>query len=228
MKTEELIKEYEDKINELEQKSKDHRKLCTCGACELLVMYSKLAAKYRLHLSWESWSELNLLMEIDKRMSNLVEWAQNSVLSDAKVAEIDSLGSVFDVFRRKINVDNLDADPDPCTFNNQDLEDLTISLVDGILAGISKEEPLPDPSYSKEGFYNALRRAIHYRTDKALKDYFGSELEKTEAGCIHDYEWSNHCGAKVCSKCGDHKGLAKCFCGYGLAPGEVLDDDVPY
>lgn len=44
--------------------------------------------------------------------------------------------------------------------------------------------------------------------------------------CVHKYEWFEGCGAYVCTNCNDHKGLAKCYCGWGLAPGERLEDDV--
>jgi hypothetical protein len=46
------------------------------------------------------------------------------------------------------------------------------------------------------------------------------------AGCSHVYEFSTYCGADVCVKCGDHKGLGRCFCGWNLAVGERLEDDV--
>ena len=42
--------------------------------------------------------------------------------------------------------------------------------------------------------------------------------------CEHNYQWSKYCGANVCSKCGDHKGLARCFCGWPA--GEKLEDDI--
>jgi len=42
----------------------------------------------------------------------------------------------------------------------------------------------------------------------------------------HNYRWSKYCGADVCSKCGDHKGLARCFCGWNLSRGERLEDDI--
>lgn len=35
----------------------------------------------------------------------------------------------------------------------------------------------------------------------------------------HQYEWSRYCGAKVCSDCGDHHGLARCFCGWSRSGG---------
>lgn len=30
----------------------------------------------------------------------------------------------------------------------------------------------------------------------------------------HDYALDRSCGAKVCLICDDHKGLARCFCGW--------------
>jgi hypothetical protein len=52
-------------------------------------------------------------------------------------------------------------------------------------------------------------------------DYFKEHGE-------HDYRFSNFCGVKVCSECGDHKGLARCYCGWNLEAGERLPDDVEY
>lgn len=44
--------------------------------------------------------------------------------------------------------------------------------------------------------------------------------------CKHEYEFSKYCGADVCQKCGDHKDLARCYCGWNLQPGERLEDDI--
>jgi len=48
-----------------------------------------------------------------------------------------------------------------------------------------------------------------------------------KCSCGGEYEWSRHCGAKVCLDCGDHKGLARCFCGWASSGGdgyqELLD-----
>lgn len=54
--------------------------------------------------------------------------------------------------------------------------------------------------------------------------------------CKHDWEFSKNCGAHVCTICGAHahvrydgtvsQELARCYCGYGLQPGERLEDDV--
>lgn len=46
--------------------------------------------------------------------------------------------------------------------------------------------------------------------------------------CDHQYHLSRTCGVQVCDLCGDHQGLAKCFCGWNLEPGERLEDDVDY
>lgn len=44
--------------------------------------------------------------------------------------------------------------------------------------------------------------------------------------CKHEYEWNNYCGAQVCTECDDHKGLGRCFCGWGMRSGERLEDDI--
>jgi len=46
--------------------------------------------------------------------------------------------------------------------------------------------------------------------------------------CVHDYQFRTYCGVEVCTKCGDHKGLGGCFCGWGapLDPNEC--EDHPY
>ena len=41
----------------------------------------------------------------------------------------------------------------------------------------------------------------------------------------HDYVWSKYCGAQVCDKCDDHKGLARCYCGWNTG-GNRLEDDI--
>lgn len=38
--------------------------------------------------------------------------------------------------------------------------------------------------------------------------------------CGGFYFWVNGCGAKVCDLCGDHKGLARCWCGWSLSGGD--------
>lgn len=54
--------------------------------------------------------------------------------------------------------------------------------------------------------------------------------------CKHDYELSRHCGAFVCTKCDDHKGLARCYCGWSetdpgrgyeelIEMGETIEED---
>lgn len=52
----------------------------------------------------------------------------------------------------------------------------------------------------------------------------------------HDHQRNDYCGAKVCA-CGDHKGLARCFCGWArdggngrqqlIDMGERIDEDDP-
>ena|ERR1019366_9217406 len=38
--------------------------------------------------------------------------------------------------------------------------------------------------------------------------------------CGGTYDRSRYCGVKVCDECGNHKGLARCYCGWSLtSPG---------
>ena len=38
--------------------------------------------------------------------------------------------------------------------------------------------------------------------------------------CNHEYELDRGCGAKVCIKCDDHEGLARCYCGWSKDGGD--------
>jgi hypothetical protein len=53
----------------------------------------------------------------------------------------------------------------------------------------------------------------------------------------HEWYFASYCGCSVCDKCNAHahlrrgtnevdQWLARCYCGYNLAPGERLEDDV--
>lgn len=54
--------------------------------------------------------------------------------------------------------------------------------------------------------------------------------------CGGEYSFSASCGADICVTCGQHKGLARCFCGWAVSGqgngrreleemGEQIDDD---
>lgn len=43
--------------------------------------------------------------------------------------------------------------------------------------------------------------------------------------CDHEYEFLGYCGAYVCVSCDDHKGLARCYCGWSVTtPGEGREE----
>jgi hypothetical protein len=56
-----------------------------------------------------------------------------------------------------------------------------------------------------------------------------------DMGCKHEYIFNRHCGARVCVHCCEHKGLARCYCGWSLSGadgqreliemGETIDPD---
>ncbi len=52
------------------------------------------------------------------------------------------------------------------------------------------------------------------------------EQERCRACRRGYYRFRRYCGAYVCDECSDHRGLAKCYCGWNLQPGERLEDDV--
>lgn len=63
-----------------------------------------------------------------------------------------------------------------------------------------------------------------------LKDISIGAGEEDPVDCGEGkHEWgerSRVCGVRICYVCGAHEGLARCFCGWNLAPGERLEDDV--
>lgn len=38
--------------------------------------------------------------------------------------------------------------------------------------------------------------------------------------CGGEYEISRYCGCKVCPDCDNHKGLARCYCGWAASGGD--------
>ena len=39
--------------------------------------------------------------------------------------------------------------------------------------------------------------------------------------CKHEYQFDRFCGVEVCARCDEHKGLARCYCGWSKTrPGE--------
>jgi hypothetical protein len=53
-----------------------------------------------------------------------------------------------------------------------------------------------------------------YRIEKLAIDDRRLNQDTTEEECKHDYRFRNHCGAYVCTECDDHRGLARCYCGW--------------
>jgi len=47
----------------------------------------------------------------------------------------------------------------------------------------------------------------------------GGEVMSDPCACGGEYEWQGDCG-KVCYECENHKGLARCFCGWSLSGGD--------
>lgn len=43
-------------------------------------------------------------------------------------------------------------------------------------------------------------------------------MEKCKCG--GEYERQDYCGARVCVECGNHRGLARCYCGWAEGGGD--------
>jgi len=41
--------------------------------------------------------------------------------------------------------------------------------------------------------------------------------EKVKCACGGEYCFNRYCGCMVCGECDDHKGLARCYCGWSLS-----------
>lgn len=44
--------------------------------------------------------------------------------------------------------------------------------------------------------------------------------EPCPEGGDHEHQFSDGCGAYVCLKCGDHKSLCRCYCGWAASGGD--------
>jgi hypothetical protein len=51
-------------------------------------------------------------------------------------------------------------------------------------------------------------------------DYEWRMADANSTHTQHAYNFSRSCGADVCMECGDHKGLARCFCGWSSSGGD--------
>ena len=58
---------------------------------------------------------------------------------------------------------------------------------------------------------------ITYATNKQNNTMKKQETKKCQCG--GEYYSSRGCGVLVCEKCGDHKGLARCYCGWAADGG---------
>lgn len=50
-------------------------------------------------------------------------------------------------------------------------------------------------------------------------------LTTDEEECEHEYRTRRYCGVLVCTKCDDHKGLERCYCGWSkTSPGHGREE----
>lgn len=75
---------------------------------------------------------------------------------------------------------------------------------DGTIEGV---KPDADGSYK-----NVPGTSVDFKVESPEK--------KETCSCGGKYFFANYCGAKVCVDCGNHKGLARCFCGWSASGGD--------
>ncbi len=63
---------------------------------------------------------------------------------------------------------------------------------------------------------------VEQRSDgwHVLVDDPGDDREADRCECGGEYEFSRYCGCRVCDSCDDHKGLARCYCGWSASGGD--------
>lgn len=81
-------------------------------------------------------------------------------------------------------------------------------------------EPLWDQSYQLGSEYSFYKDVVEGLNSVAESVERKLSVPETCRDGNHQYSWNRFCGADVCEGCGDHKGLARCFCGFGLASGD--------
>jgi hypothetical protein len=64
----------------------------------------------------------------------------------------------------------------------------------------------------KANWYLHLKHAqLNEEQEESCRDELGCH------NCDGKYSFNNHCGAHVCEDCDDHKGLARCYCGWSAS-----------
>ncbi len=84
------------------------------------------------------------------------------------------------------------------------------------------ESPSDEPTYSDDA------AAGEHDIEVGIISRSGLNKKKPDVcrECGGEYKFSQYCGVDVCERCGYHKNLARCFCGWNLRPGERLEDDI--
>jgi len=45
-------------------------------------------------------------------------------------------------------------------------------------------------------------------------------IDRGKCSCGAPFEFSRYCGADTCERCGNHKGLSNCYCGWSAGGGD--------
>ena len=76
-----------------------------------------------------------------------------------------------------------------------------------------------------KGFHNNADRRrnwgyTRYQLGNIAASIAHEHEQATGGEHVHDYHLSRTCGVDVCNTCRDHKGLARCFCGWSRSGGD--------
>lgn len=94
---------------------------------------------------------------------------------------------------------------------------------------------MPRRFKTSDGFTLALENGKWTDGDLSFDDVDGRPVDSVTdhpiAGelvmlcdCGTEMEFSRHCGAWVCEECGNHDGMARCFCGWAASGGDGYNE----
>lgn len=88
-------------------------------------------------------------------------------------------------------------------------------LTDRETGAVLQDWTMPPSALEDDPFFNFVtdlpRGSVNF--------YLQSSGDALQDRHVHRYTFNRSCGANVC-ECGDHKGLARCFCGWSRSGGD--------
>lgn len=102
-------------------------------------------------------------------------------------------------------------DPDRASVNNG----VGFSKHDGDFGHAMAERIAANQDMTEKQWAAVVKLATKYRRQIGPMPAPGSNLDSCLCGGV--FEFSRSCGAKVCNVCREHKGLARCYCGWSAS-----------